>query len=726
MSAGRYEVHVSPQGSPLGDGSRDYPTRTLPGAMDLVRAGREPGQRAVVWLHAGAHLLTETLHLGPADSHLTLAAWPGEDVSIEGGVTVTGWTEDAIDDVTLWSAPAPAHAGRSLYVSEGRRERPRHPRQGWLRIAAQAGLDLDADLNATLFQGADRFTAAEGDLPEVASWEGVEAVVPHYWIQERLPVASVDPTTRTVVSHHRSVLSLRDGDRPGLARYALEGVLERLGEVAGQWYADRSGTARTREHPAGSGHARLLYAPRPDEDRASFAPVVPVIGQQLVVLTGTAQAPVRDVRVEGVTLRYADWDRSPAARAPFQMREDWFLAGADLASDPQAASSVPAAVALTSTRDVALVDCTVAHVGGYGIGLGPDVRGTLVSGCTIADTGAGGITCGGGTDPATATEDNEISDCEIRAGGRTYPHAVAVLVRHAARTLIAHNHVHDHFSTGVAVGWRWDYGASPSVDNRVEGNHLHDLGQGRLDWFGAVYTLGVSPGTVIRRNRVHDVRAARFGGWGLLIDPATSHVLVEQNVVHDVSSECLHVKTGRENTVRDNVLARGGTGLVSLAVVEPHRAATLTGNVLVAAGTPVVSGAPGSLPVAALVADAPGARTGLVGDLNTVWDERAGADVVLAGDGEIDPDGTWRTTRRADDAWRAAGRDRASTIADPGLDRAPDGRLTLTDPTLRAALGPVADGLPDAGPRPVARRRHPARFRTAPYPSPYPTEDGSL
>jgi hypothetical protein len=708
----------------MGDGSRDYPTRTLPGALDLVRTGREPGQRAVVWLHAGAHLLTETLRLGPADSSLTLAAWPGEpgeEVSIEGGVTVTGWAEDAIDGVTVWSAPAPARAGRSLYVAGERRERPRHPQQGWLRIAGQDGLDLDADLNATLFQGADRFTAAEGDLPEVASWAGVEAVVPHYWIQERLPVAAVDPATRTVVSDRRSVLSLRDGDRPGFARYALEGVLERLGEVPGQWYADRAGTARTREHPDGSRLPRLLYVPRPGEDRATFAPVVPVVGQ-LVVVEGTADAPVRDVRIEGVTLRYADWDRSPAARAPFQMREDAFLAGVDLASDPQAACSVPAAVALSGTRDVALVDCTVAHVGGYGVGIGPDVRGTLVSGCTIEDTGAGGITCGGGSDPQAATTDTEISDCEIRAGGRTYPHAVAVLVRHAARTLVAHNHVHDHFSTAVAIGWRWDYGASPAVDNRVEGNHLHDLGQGRLDWFGAVYTLGVSPGTVIRRNRVHDVRAARFGGWGLLIDPATSHVLVEQNLVHDVSSECLHVKTGRENTIRDNVLARGGTGLVSLAVAEPHRAATLTGNVLVAAGTPVISGAPGSLPVAALVADAPGARTGLVADLSTIWDERDGAAVVLAGDGEIDPDGCWRTTGRADDAWRAAGRDGASVIADPGLTRAADGRLTLTDPALRAALGPVADGLPDAGPRPTDRRRHPARYRTTPY----PIEDGSL
>ncbi|NKY08400.1 phosphotransferase [Cellulomonas hominis] len=70
----------------------------------------------------------------------------------------------------------------------------------------------------------------------------------------------------------------------------------------------------------------------------------------------------------------------------------------------------------------------------------------------------------------------------------------------------------------------------------------------------------------------------------MLIDPATSHVVVEDNVVHSVSSECLHVKSGRENLVRHNVFALGGTGLVSLAVPEEHVAATLAHNVLVADG----------------------------------------------------------------------------------------------------------------------------------------------
>jgi hypothetical protein len=763
MTAGRTEVHVSPAGSPFGDGSRDYPARSIEAGLRLVARLREPGQRAVLWLHAGVFRIDRTLDLGPEDSHLTIAAWPGDEVAVEGAVRVTGWQADTIGGVPVWTAPAPEHAGRSLYVAGERRERPRHPREGWLRIERQDGLDLSADLLATLFDGSDRFGYAAGDLPDLADPTGAEVVVPHFWIQERMPVAEVDRGTRTVRSGYRSMLALRDGDRAEHARYAVEGVVERLGEVPGEWYADRRGVVATGRFPAGAGLPRLLYVPRPDEDRETFEAVVPVVGQ-LVRMTGTAEHPVRDVRLEGITLRYADWELPPAARPPFQMREDPLLPDVDHASDPQAASSVPAAVDLHATRDVALVDCTVAHVGGYGVRLGAGVRGTLVSGCTVEDTGAGGIACGGDAAAGSplATTDNEISDCEVRAGGRTYPHAVAVLVRHAARTVVAHNHVHDHFSTGVAVGWRWDYGASPSVDNRVEGNHLHDLGQGRLDWFGAIYTLGVSPGTVLRRNLVHDVRAARFGGWGLLLDPATSHVVVEQNVVRDVSSECLHVKTGRENTVRGNVLARGGTGLVSLAVAEPHLAATLTGNLLLTSGTPAFSGAPGSLPAAETAGGTPDHETGLASDLNTLWDVAAGADAVLAGDGEVGPDGTWRTTSRADDAWRDAGRDRHSRTTDPGLraaptDAAPTGpastgpastgpasaepartdpaptdptapgptprRLVVTDPELRRTLGPAADGLPDAGPRPVHRRRHPARTRTLPYD---PTEDGSL
>lgn len=721
---GRVEVHADPRGSAYGDGTLDYPVDSVAAALRIVRSTRRGGQPAVVWLHAGTFLLTQTLVLDAGDSRTTFAAWPVDDtpvdtpsdtpapaptVALDGGHRLTGWELDSLGGRTIWSAPAPEGAGRSLFVDGRRVPRPRLPRTGTLRIAGQDGLDLTAGLNATLFEGADHFTVADGDLPELLDPTGVEVVVPHFWIQERMPVASVDATTGTVHSPYRSILSLRDGDSDQFARYYLDGVVDVLGEEPGEWYLDRSGTVQTSRYPGGSGAARVLYAPRDGEDIATFEAVLPVVGQ-LVVIDGSQDQdrPACDIRFEGVAFRYADWSHAPSARPPFQSREDPLLSPDVLyASDPQAASTVPGAVDLSFAHRCALVDCIVEHVGGYAVRLGPGCQANLVSGCTLEDLGAGGVSCGGGPDRSSTllNTGNEVSDCVVRHGGRVYPHAVAILLRHASRSVVAHNLVHDFYSTAIACGWRWDYGDSPSVDNLIEGNHLHTLGQGVLDWFGAIYTLGVSPGTVIRGNLVHDVQAAAFGGWGLLIDPATAHVVVEGNIVHTVSSECLHIKTGRENIVRDNLFAYGELGQVSLAVPEAHVSATLTNNVLVGRGAPAFVGAPGSAPVEQL---------SLRSDLNLIWDE-TGPAILAANLREPAPPGAPGGVDAADDAWRALGRDTHSVISDPGLHLEADGRLTLTDGDAARQVGFRPWSHRPPGPRPVVDRRNPGRTRIHPY-----------
>lgn len=703
MIGTQVEVHTSPQGAPLGDGTAAYPVRTLDAALTLVRARRTPGQAAVVWLHAGTYQLTGTLELGPRDSRTTIAAWPGDTVVVDGGAPLTGWQPDAIDGRPVWAAPAPATAGRTLVVAGERRNRPSYPRDGWARMTHVPGLDLEADLLATLFDGSTTFHADPADLPELRDPAGAEVVVPHFWIQERMPVADVDRTTGAVTSNLRSILALRDGDAPVPARFRLDGIVDLLGTVPGEWYLDRTGTVATDEHPHGAGHPRVLYAPRDGEDPTTLDAVVPAVSR-LLTITGTAADPVREVRIEGITFRHADTPTAPEARLPFEMREDPVLDDVPYASDPQAAATLPGALELRYVHDSVILDCRIEHVSGYGLRLDAGTQGCLVSGLATRSTGAGALTCSGDEDLRApgATVDNEVSDCRLLDGGHTHPHAVALLLRHAARTRILRNEIAHHASTGIALGWRWDYSPSPAIDNLVEGNHLHDLGRGRLDWFGAIYTLGVSPGTVIRGNLVHDVSAARFGGWGLLLDPSTAHVVVEGNVVHTTSSECLHVKSGRENIVRHNVLAHGGTGLVSLAVLEDHVAATLHHNVLVTDGTPAIAGAPGSLPVDELTSS----PHGLTGDLNVLWDRTARDRAVLAGD--VADDGI---TTDASDTWRAAGRDLKTTTANPGLRIADDGTVTL-DGTALAELGVR---LPTLATGPRTDRPHPWSVRTRPY-----------
>ena len=91
-----------------------------------------------------------------------------------------------------------------------------------------------------------------------------------------------------------------------------------------------------------------------------------------------------------------------------------------------------------------------------------------------------------------------IADNRLSHLGRLYHSAVGVLLMNAFGNTVAHNEIADLYYTGISVGWVWGYGPSVSHDNRIEFNHIHHVGQGVLSDLGGIYTLGLSPGTVVR------------------------------------------------------------------------------------------------------------------------------------------------------------------------------------------------------------------------------------
>jgi len=188
------------------------------------------------------------------------------------------------------------------------------------------------------------------------------------------------------------------------------------------------------------------------------------------------------------------------------------------------------------------------------------------------------------------------------------------------------------------VGWRWGYDESAAKRNRIEYNHLHHLGYRILSDMGGVYTLGPSEGTVVRNNIIHDVYAARYGGWGLYPDEGSTGILFENNLVYDVKDGCVHQHYGKENIFRNNIFAFSREGQIALTRAEPHLSFTFEHN---------------------LVYWDAGQLLGYAG-----W--KNGAKVRLqdnlywrAGGKAFDFEGkSW-------EEWRAQGRDEGSVIADP-------------------------------------------------------------
>jgi ATP synthase F1 epsilon subunit len=252
-------------------------------------------------------------------------------------------------------------------------------------------------------------------------------------------------------------------------------------------------------------------------------------------------------------------------------------------NDSQGSASVTAAIVLRGARDIAFEHCRVSRLGNWAFELREGCSANRFVGNDISHVAAGGFRLGGGTDrnsPLQRTHGNLIADNALHHYGDEYPSAVGILLMHTSGNVVEHNEIHHGWYTGISVGWVWGYGRSVSRDNRIESNHIHDIGQGLLSDMGGIYTLGVSPGTVLRGNHIHDVDSNQYGGWGIYHDEGSSHILNENNLVYNTKFAALNIHYSKEVTVRNNIFALGKLEQLSRGRVDPHKSVYFENNII--------------------------------------------------------------------------------------------------------------------------------------------------
>jgi len=631
--------YVSPEGSDLFTGTTarnnprrtDGPFATVEHARDTIRAlkrsrGAPPDRPINVYLRGGTYWLLQPFILTPEDSGtargpISYLAYPGETPILSAGRPVRGWRKVTFNGREVWAAKLPqlmnADEGfHEMWVNGNRRPLARWPHQGFFRVAQVPDLAKDTRQDA----GQTRFVFDGQDLKSLPDIAEADVVVMSLWAESHLPVKSLEEQQHTIEFTRPTMYKMTPGDC-----YFIEGAAEMLDEPGEWWFDRKAGT--------------IYYIPQKDDGMIGSQFVIPW-HEQIVRLEGRPRRGefVEHVNFAGITFANSGYDyplRPTPGREALAARSGF----------GQAAVGVPGAVWGVGVRECAFDDCTVAHAGNYGIELAEGCQGNTISHCVLFDLGAGGIKLGEQrirAADAQQTRGNEISDCTVANCGNTYPSAVGIWLGQTGENRISHNDIHGLWYTGISVGWTWGYGDSIARGNTFELNHVHHIGTPAdgvdpiLSDMGAIYTLGIETGTVIRNNLFHDIAGLRYGGWGIYFDEGSSNILAENNIVYRTTHGGLHQHYGANNTVRNNIFAFGRDAQIQRSRVEDHLSFTFEQNIVYWDRGSLLAGNWSKLNVAF--------------DHNTYW--HVGGERFAFGG-------------RSWDQWHAEDMDRHSQIADP-------------------------------------------------------------
>ena len=529
---------------------RITPDSSLADAIRQAREMKRTGQASTMTIHLapGIYRLYEPIRLRPEDSGLTII---GHDAIISGGQEINIWKEQ---DQSLYVADIPDFNGRPVDFRQMWRNREKAVRARDVVDFEQMHRILTYDKrNQVLWipKAAVASLLHEDKVKE--GCEYIEMVLHEMWCTSNLRIKSLTPQGDSVAVRFHDPEAKIQFEHPWPSPmtpntghpspFYLTNAKPLL-DNPGEWYHD------IREH-------RLYYFPREHEGTVKVLLATYPVLETLIEVVGTADHPVHDITIKGITFSHTTWMR-PSQKGHVPLQAGMYLTEAyklrpqiDRPNNHKLDNQgwlgrADAAVEVRYAENVCFDSCRFEHLGGSGLDYIIGCKGGKVSNCRFNDIAMNGLVIGSFSPEGLEThlpyqpkDTREVCSGQSIEQSEFYDIAnddwgcVAIAAGYVSGIHIEHNTIHDVSYTGISLGWGWNRDTVCMRNNKVHANLIYNYAQHMYDCAG-IYTLGNQPGTVISENVVRNIAKPSYvhdpNHWFYLYtDEGSSNITVRDN-----------------------------------------------------------------------------------------------------------------------------------------------------------------------------------------------------